>query len=735
MPAGAVTLGAATSDRVDNGADAAMDNMDPFTACTILKLNTLTSQRVIWAKGAGNVKAIRLSGTAGDVQAVVLRAANGAYTTNNLPIVAGVWCFIAFSFNSANAAGSQFKIYSARQTAGVWGPVSVCTYSAAVDGSGALTSDAGSSSLWGNNSLALNAAQGDFAFGNVFASELSLADLQSWLNAPRQNVNNRVGLGFKAFGLYGADAIDFSTGANGTVTGGVQAAGPGIHTAIDDVQTLVTACVGNLWHLGDSRLNAKLSAWKDALGANNGRAAGLTFAQATGANQPTFANERLVFGGTKSMATGQDTRLAFDGAAALHGFIIAKATSGPVVSVAQDPTNTGLTPYAGVQVGGGGNWVGVIKPAAAGTAEFQPDTGVVANDGKIRIIWFGKGTRASSFEDEAWRVQLRGRQQCEHEQCSVATTVAGGLKAAIGQLGASLGTFEICAIGYLAADPAPYMAAVDTYGATFGNTSTAPEIDTATTNRWMEIGDSNYKGTQTSDQLTPAIGSGTKTIPYLCVNDVTNSRGKTLTQEGWDTADVHKYNLSHGSNNIDDVIAALPRTIGPNAGLYTGQGYVRVWCIGGSVLIKGLTLAQLKARWITLKAAVNGYGFKLITATCTDGGSLGTSTFGLYNAASPSLVKSAQGQIIFDFDAELRANTATYTDYLEDMDALAIVAPFNRACDNAVYFNPGDLIHLRDPATAIAGPFMRQQLNNIVWPASGSGSRRRQRIAARRRVA
>jgi hypothetical protein len=715
MAAGALTFGAATTDKVDIGVVAALDNLDPFTVLVWSRPTTFTSNRVLWSKGS-NTKVLRLSGTAGDVQGAVIRASSSGYTTNNAPLALNTKCFLAFTFSSAAAAGEIINIFSGR----VGVNATECTYGTVTDGSGAVTSEAGVTSAWGNNaSVSSSAWQGDIYYGAVFAGILSLADIISWQNNPRQVVGSNVALEFKAFGLYGADAIDFSGKANGTVTGATQTAlgGLGITTPIDDVQALVTAAGGNTqaWHVSNSRLNASVSAWKDALGANNGRAAGLTYAQATGAAQPTFANDRLVFDGTKTMAlAAQDSRLAYDGSAPLYAYAIVKATSGPILSIAQDPTSTAVTPYAGLQVNAGGKFGGIVKPAAAGTAEFQPDSGTAANDGVIRIIGIGKGTRSSgTSEDEAWRFQLRGQLQCQHEQCSVATTVAGGLKSAIGQLGAAKGVFEICAIVLLAADPSPtFLAALETYALTFGALA-----ETSKTGRAIVIGDSNCVGTATTDRLTALIGSGTKSWPYIFSNDITNSRGKTLVQENFDANDLHKINVSHGGNNIDDLLAALPRTMGPNAdGRNTSSSYVIVWAIGGSVLLSHQTLAQLKTKFATLKTTINGYGYKLYLATVTDGGTLGASTFGLYNATSPSTVKSTEGQAAFDFDAELRSNPTPYCDGVIDMDGLTQVAPFNRACDNVTYFN-ADKVHHLDAATALDGPYIRQQFNAIVWPS------------------
>jgi hypothetical protein len=713
MPSGALTLGGATTDKADNGVIAATDNLDPITVLAWVKFNTLTSNRVIWSKGS-NVKVLRLSGTAGDVQAAVVRTSSSGYITNNAPIVVGTWCFVAFIFNSAAAAGEIINIYSGR----VGIDATECTYGTVTDGSGTITSEAGVASAWGNNAgTSTNAMQGDIAFGAVFAGALSLADIISWQNKPRQVVSSRAAADYKAFGLYGADAIDFGANSNPTLSGTLaQAAGPGIQTPIDYVQTVVTAGAGNLWHLSDSRLNAKVSAWKDALGANNGRAAGLTFAQATGGSQPSIANERFVFSGTKLMETAQDTRLAYDGAGALFGFVIVKATAnGPILTVAQTPSNTAVAPYAGIQVAGG-NFKGFFKPTA-GSTQIDPDSDVVANDGVIRIIYFGKGSRAGTFEDEAWRLSLRGRQVSHHEQNVVATTVAGGLIAALGELGGARGTFEICAVGFLAADPSPALqTAIDTYGNTFLQAA-VPETSKTGTN--IVLGDSNCVGTATTDRLTAAIGSGTKSWPYIYAQDTTNPHGLTLVQEGYDVVDIHKLNVSHGGNNIDDLLAALPRTLGMNgASLRTGNHYVLVWCIGGSALIKELSFTTLKARWITLLAALHGYGVKLCTITCTDGGTLGAGGFGLYSTVG-GLGKSAEGQAVFDFEAELAANTATYTDALISMTGLSQVAPFNRACDNTSYFN-GDKVHHLDAATALDGPYIRARFAAITAPTGTS---------------
>ena len=113
----ALTFGGATSDRINCGNGSTVNNLDPFTVLMWVRPTTLTNGRVIWQKGrlAGFGKQLQLTGTSGNIQIRVSRAANAtplSYSTTDTPLALNTWAFVAVTFNSAGTAGLQGQIYA-----------------------------------------------------------------------------------------------------------------------------------------------------------------------------------------------------------------------------------------------------------------------------------------------------------------------------------------------------------------------------------------------------------------------------------------------------------------------------------------------------------------------------------------------------------------------------------------------------------------------------------------------
>lgn len=229
MP-GSLIFGAATSDVVDVGSGASLDDLDPFTVLLWCMPTTLTSGRALWSKmGTGN-KFLRFSDAAGNVQLFVTRAVTTSYITNTAPLgTTNQWALLAASFSSAQVAGQIVKIY--KGALGV--PAAAQTFGTATDGSGALTTDNTGNGRWSNMSSLAVSFQGRIAMGAVFGAELSLADVQSWQQRPRVTVGANAAKAFFRLGNEGVGTQqDYSGNANtGTVTGATQGDGPGFQQA------------------------------------------------------------------------------------------------------------------------------------------------------------------------------------------------------------------------------------------------------------------------------------------------------------------------------------------------------------------------------------------------------------------------------------------------------------------------------------------------------------------------
>ena len=231
MP-GSLLFGGATSDRVDIGSAAGIDDMNPFTILMWVNVNTLTNQRCFWTKAtnAGTTFGLfRLTLTAGDVQFSRARATTGtAFTTNNTPLAStGAWKFLAVNFDTTATAGNVCNIYAG----GIGTAATECTYSTATDGSGAITSDAAGNFVIGNNEFnRTTALQGNIAMFAIFKATMSLADIQSWQLRPRVTVGSNTAQAFFRLGNEGnTTQQDYSGNANtGTTTGATQGNGPGL---------------------------------------------------------------------------------------------------------------------------------------------------------------------------------------------------------------------------------------------------------------------------------------------------------------------------------------------------------------------------------------------------------------------------------------------------------------------------------------------------------------------------
>lgn len=209
----ALTFGAVSTDRVDHGSDASIDNLDPFTMMMWCNISTLVNTRYLFGKGL--VKRSWLAGTGGNITLRVATAGSDLiYTTDDTPLSVDKWHFIAITANSSGGAGETANIYVGDLTT-----LAVeSTYGTAVDG-GAFDSDAAETMQFGNQSASsVNALLGDIAVVAYVGAELSLAQIRSWQFRPRK-LASMVIYSHYGFNGTGAQADWSGKGNSGTVTG------------------------------------------------------------------------------------------------------------------------------------------------------------------------------------------------------------------------------------------------------------------------------------------------------------------------------------------------------------------------------------------------------------------------------------------------------------------------------------------------------------------------------------
>jgi hypothetical protein len=713
--AGALTLGAAVSDRADSGVLALAADLNPYTVLAWVRFTTFTKDRVIWSKGA-NLKALRLSNTTGDLQGVHIRGTTHCLSvTTSAPLALNSWCFVALVFDAAASAGNLVKIYSGRV-----GVNATAATMAPSEGSGTFTSDAGKGSTWGNNNVAISAAmQGQIAYGAHFRGALALSDIVAWQNKPRQVVNGFVAVDFKHFGVNAADAIDYAGNANGIVTGATQSTGPAVTSAIDANAALVTQFGGNtsLFSIKDARLNllADRSSHRDAIGAAGGRAAGITASQATASKRPTIVGEGLVFDGVDDiLVSGKDARLAYDSANALSCLAIYKASGdGPVCGAGADPTNSSLFPQGYLQTAAGKHGA-QFNPASTGTGSVAPDSALAWNDGLIRAAYVGRIARVATTVngDDGWHYDLVGRQAATFVKNSQATTVAGGLKECFGGYGASFVAGTLYWQAWAAVELTPAMVAAFK---AFAIAEFGASVEVLVQGSFAVHSHSLSAGTQTTNQLTPSIGSGTTSWPFLVVN-TTTPRGQLAAKIG--LTDVHQYNVGVGGRTAPVGTAKFPHELAVMFdGLRAGPNVLVAMWITNDERLSQTPLAQLKLDMAAYYAVCVAAGVTLVMLTTPGYGSgLAGAPNGCY-AAPTGTALSSEGTTLVAMNAELRANRALYCDRLIDVAADSRFDPITRACANATFFN-SDQTHPTDAGQAALASIVNADfdVNGYFWP-------------------
>lgn len=224
-----LTFGANTTDNVDCGSAAALDDKTSGTWLIWCRPTTLTTGKALCGKDdnaspfGSNV--IRLSGASGDLQTFITRATTSTnYITNTTPLSAtGTSACIAAQWDTGAAAGELVNIHKGL----VGATMAEATYGTATDGSGAQTGDAAATFVIGNRRNGGTAAfQGDIYLLAWYNGVLSAADIEKWRLRPVNIVLGSSCLGAWILGnngSTGSQADLTGNGNNGTVTGATAA--------------------------------------------------------------------------------------------------------------------------------------------------------------------------------------------------------------------------------------------------------------------------------------------------------------------------------------------------------------------------------------------------------------------------------------------------------------------------------------------------------------------------------
>ena len=197
-----LVFGAATSDRVNCGSGASLDNLTAFTWLVWVYVTTITSGRTIMNKAGTGVKNVRLISGGGDplntLDVLVSRATASASTVGSADdVVPNTWQCFGVTYDETDGV----RIFKGSLTSAL---VEV-TYSYRDVGSGATTADDTGSLILGNNGAFTLALQGRLAVVSVIPNRLTLAQLRAWQFRPRSSVDSTINASrlFMHLGLVG----------------------------------------------------------------------------------------------------------------------------------------------------------------------------------------------------------------------------------------------------------------------------------------------------------------------------------------------------------------------------------------------------------------------------------------------------------------------------------------------------------------------------------------------------
>lgn len=219
----ALSVGAATSDRIDcgTGSSLAFTENTKMTALLWFQITTFTANRQLFAQNATDGNGgprLLLDGTS-ELHFVVNRGpvgtANCDVTTNNAALVVGVPYVVAVTFDAAATQNGHVFLGSLTQ------PITELTYAGAANLSGNVTTT--TAWVWFNRATIFNTAVQCLAWvGARYNAILDLAEMRAWQANPFRQVRPELAL-CQAFAANGTGRVIDRSGNNnhGTITGAI----------------------------------------------------------------------------------------------------------------------------------------------------------------------------------------------------------------------------------------------------------------------------------------------------------------------------------------------------------------------------------------------------------------------------------------------------------------------------------------------------------------------------------
>ncbi len=509
-------------------------------------------------------------------------------------------------------------------------------------------------------------------------------------------------------------------------------------TLAADIINLVTALGGDgicpVFYDAGINVNpvaGKVASIDDAIGTYNGRTPGPQLIEATAGNRPTLVgtqgsgSEYIEFSSASSQrlaAIAADARLQLSPNTPFNVIALYEATgTGPIGGVAANPASAVTYPYMLLQAAGT-NHKGDFAPEGVTTGRIQPDSGIAFADGKTRVAGMVKSINVvgNAASDVTWEYWLGEYAIQIFRGATVAT--AGNLIPVLGRIGATHGNFRLKSFFILTKN----ITKADKQ-AILAFAANRASVQYTARRAVVCAGDSLEPGSQSTDPLTIAVGSGT-TTPAAVMAANTSVPGLTF-------LDLHGFNYGVSGRHLQNIADEWAREISPLVnGYVTGPLLVFLRGIGNFVQNSNATIAQLRTVAASILTLANADDVKLVWHTEIDRGSGANGDNAndtAWYTSNTWATKSTNGNTVTTFNDDLRNSLATYGHYLIDLEALTqfqIMRAGTRAMLDATYFQAGK-VHLQDAGYAIIGNERADFLNAFApWmSSSGSGVMRRRR--------
>ena len=216
-----ISMGTATTDRVDMGNPASLVDPSVFTMILWARSDGTTNTRVLMQKGrvaSGGKQLLIRSGV--NLELNIDRSTTDLlYQSNSTPVVTGAIKCYAATFNPNNAANTLGKLY----VGDLRTPMTECTYGTTTDGSGTYPTDNNAADPFriGNTPASDSSLIGLVWVAAYIFNELTLAQLRDWQFNPRPDFYDT--RGFWRPGTNGTGPVwdESGRGNHGTMTGAI----------------------------------------------------------------------------------------------------------------------------------------------------------------------------------------------------------------------------------------------------------------------------------------------------------------------------------------------------------------------------------------------------------------------------------------------------------------------------------------------------------------------------------